>query len=40
MIKISLEQGKNIKEWNDNNLISLINDCINIENSIRNKYNK
>ena len=34
MIKISLEQGKNIKEWNDNNLISLINDCINIENNI------
>ena len=37
-IKISLEKGKSIeKEWNnDNNLNSLINDCINIENNIKN----
>ena len=35
-IKISLEKGKLIdKEWNDDNkLNSLINDCINIENSL------
>jgi len=38
-IKISLEKGKSIeKEWNNNNnkLNSLINDCINIENNIKN----
>ena len=35
-IKISIEKGKMIdKEWNENNLISLINDCINIENNIK-----
>ena len=35
-IKNSLEKGKLIeKEWNDNNLNSLINDCINIENNIK-----
>jgi len=36
-IKISLEKGKIInKEWNnDNKLSSLINDCINIENNIK-----
>ena len=35
-IKISLEKGKQIKdEWNKNNLPSLINDCINIENNIK-----
>ena len=36
-IKISLEKGKNIdKEWNeDNDVNSLINDCINIENIIK-----
>ena len=36
-IKISLEKGKKINdEWNDNNnLSSLINDCINIENNIK-----
>ena len=34
-IKLSLEKGKLInKEWEDNNLISYINDCINIENNI------
>ena len=42
-IKESLEKGKIIdKEWNnDNNLNSLINDCINIENNIQyiNKIN-
>ena len=33
---ISLDKGKEIdKQWNDNNLISLINDCINIENNIK-----
>jgi len=33
--KISLEKGKIIdKEWNNNKLNSLINDCINIENNI------
>ena len=37
-IKISLEKGKLLeKEWNDNsNLYSCINDCINIENNIKN----
>ena len=35
-IKISLEKGNQIKnEWNKNNLPSLINDCINIENNIK-----
>ena len=35
-IKKSLEKGKLIdKEWNDNNLDSLINDCIDIENNIK-----
>ena len=36
-IKTSLEKGKliNIKEWNDNNLNSLINDCIDSENNIK-----
>ena len=36
-IKISLEKGKNIEtEWNDENkLNSIINDCINIENNIK-----
>ena len=36
-IKISIEMGKNINnEWNNNNkLISLINDCINIEKNIK-----
>jgi len=35
-IKDSLEKGKTIeKEWNINNLPSLINDCLNIENNIR-----
>ena len=36
-IKVSLEKGKNIEtEWNDENkLNSLINDCINIENNIK-----
>jgi len=36
-IKISLEKGKKIDdEWNNNdNLNSLINDCINIENNIK-----
>ena len=34
-IKKSIEKGKIIdKEWNGNNLSSLINDCINIENNI------
>ena len=36
-IKISLEKGKIIdKEWNDDKLNILINDCINIENNIKN----
>ena len=42
-IKKSIEKGKIIeKEWNDNNLPSLINDCINIENNITeiNKLNE
>jgi len=35
-IKSSLEKGKSInKEWNNNNLNSYINDCINIENNIK-----
>ena len=35
-ILLSLEKGKLIdKEWDDNNLISYINDCINIENDIK-----
>ncbi len=35
-IKISLEKGKKMeKEWNNNELNSLINDCINIENNIK-----
>ena len=39
-IKKSIEKGKIIeKEWNDNNLSSLINDCIIIENNI-NDINK
>ena len=42
-IKISLEKGKLIdKEWNEDNLNSLINDCVNIENNIEeiNKINE
>ena len=36
-IKLSLEKGKLIdKEWDNNNLYSYINDCINIENNIKN----
>jgi hypothetical protein len=36
-IKLSLEKGKLIdKEWDDINLYSYINDCINIENNIKN----
>ena len=41
-IKKSIDKGKIIeKEWDENNLSSLINDCINIENSIKeiNKIN-
>ena len=35
-IKLSLEKGKLIdKEWDNNNLISYINDCIKIENNIK-----
>ena len=35
-IKVSLEKGKSInKEWDNNNLNSYINDCINIENNIK-----
>ena len=35
-IKISLEKGKLIdKEWNNDKLNSLINDCINVENNIK-----
>ena len=35
-IKVSLEKGKKIdKEWDNENLISYINDCINIENNIK-----
>ena len=34
--KIYIEKGRKIeKEWNENKLISLINDCINIENNIK-----
>ena len=36
-IKISLDKGKSIdKKWESNNLYSNINDCINIENNIKN----
>ena len=36
-IKSSIEKGKLIdKEWDNNNLYSYINDCINIENNIKN----
>ena len=36
-IKISIEKGKLIdKEWDNNNLSSYINDCINIEKNIKN----
>ena len=35
-IKLSLERGKKItKKWDDKDLSSLINDCINIENNIK-----
>ena len=35
-IKSSLERGKLLdKEWDNNNLISYINDCINIEINIK-----
>ena len=35
-IKLSLEKGKSInKEWDNNNINSYINDCINIENNIK-----
>ena len=35
-IKVSLDKGKQIdKEWDNENLISYINDCINIENNIK-----
>ena len=35
-IKVSLEKGKLIdKEWDNDNLCSYINDCINIENNIK-----
>ncbi len=34
-IKYSLEKGKEInKEWNDDELSSLINNCVNIENTL------
>ena len=42
-IKLSLEKGKSInKEWENNNLISYLNVCINIENNIKfiNKINE
>ena len=43
-IKSSIEKGKNLsKEWdNDNNLITIINNCINVENNIKeiNKINE
>ena len=43
-IKTSIEKGKNLsKEWdNENNLISIINNCINVENNIKeiNKINE
>ena len=36
-IKISLEKGRLLNmEWNDNKLSSIINDCINIEDNIKN----
>ena len=36
-IKVSLDKGKQIdKEWDNDNLASYINDCINIENNIKN----
>ena len=36
-IKLSLEKGKKLeKDWDKNNLYSNINDCINIENNIKN----
>ena len=36
-IKLSLDKGKLIdKDWDNNNLYSYINDCINIENNIKN----
>jgi len=39
-IKSSIEKGKLIdKEWNNNNLYSNVNDCINIENYIKNINN-
>ena len=40
-LKISIEKGKDMldKEWNNDKLYSLINDCINIENNIE-KINK
>ena len=35
-IKKSIEKGKKIsKDWEENNLCSLINDCVNIENNIK-----
>ena len=35
-IKLSLEKGKEIENnWNNNKLNSLINDCLNIENNIK-----
>ena len=35
-IKLSIEKGKSIdKEWDEKNLYSYINDCINIENNIK-----
>ena len=36
-IKIALEKGKSIdKEWENNDLSSYVNDCINIEKNIKN----
>ena len=36
-IKISLNESKSLdKEWNEENLIALLNDCIKIENNIKN----
>ena len=35
-IKISVENGKKImKDWNENKLFYLINDCLNLENNIQ-----
>ena len=34
-IKLSLEKGKNLEKLNDDGLIFMINDCINIENNIK-----